>query len=219
MPPPTTTAGPAMTAIIVSQVGAGMTLWPNALRALDAIGVGDRIRSVGLAQVAGGIRDSSGKWLSRTDTGAMARRFGDGMIVLPRMRLRMRCCGTILSTWPPHQPGRWPGRAGRRCRTRDDAQPRAGRLPGPGRRRRTCGGPRSTDGRGQRPCRAVAGLRQPPAGPGYTASPDDPGPRAPPAALRGRVPTAIRNALISAIPATMSLRALDAVVDWTAPTS
>lgn len=71
----------------ISEVGAGITLWPNALRALDATGVGDRIRSVGLAQVAGGIRDSSGKWLSRTDTGAMARRFGDGMIVLQRAEL------------------------------------------------------------------------------------------------------------------------------------
>lgn len=37
----------------LSEVSAGITLWPNALRALDAIGVGSRIRSLGLAQIFG----------------------------------------------------------------------------------------------------------------------------------------------------------------------
>ena len=71
----------------ISEVGAGITLWPNALRALDALGLGARIRSVGLAQVTGGIRDQHGHWLSRTDTTAVAERFGDGIVVLDRGEL------------------------------------------------------------------------------------------------------------------------------------
>src|SRR5699024_6300680 len=56
----------------------------NALRALDALGVGSLIRSRGLTQAAGGIRSSSGRWLARTDTAALAARFGDGIVVLER---------------------------------------------------------------------------------------------------------------------------------------
>src|SRR5699024_4168000 len=33
-----------------AEVGAGITLWPNALRALDALGIGSLIRSRGLTQ-------------------------------------------------------------------------------------------------------------------------------------------------------------------------
>lgn len=86
----------------ISEIGAGITLWPNALRALDALGVGAEIRSAGLAQTSGGMRDSHGKWLSRTDTSAMARRFGDGMVVLDRGRLlsvlREAAAGTEIRT-------------------------------------------------------------------------------------------------------------------------
>lgn len=67
-----------------AEVGAGITLWPNALRALDALGIGSLIRSRGLTQAAGGIRSSSGSWLARTDTAALAARFGDGIVVLER---------------------------------------------------------------------------------------------------------------------------------------
>jgi 2-polyprenyl-6-methoxyphenol hydroxylase-like FAD-dependent oxidoreductase len=86
----------------ISEIGAGITLWPNALRALDALGVGSEIRSSGLAQISGGIRDSHGKWLSRTDTDAMASRFGDGMVVLDRGNLlsilREAATGTEIRT-------------------------------------------------------------------------------------------------------------------------
>ena len=59
-----------------AEVGAGLSLWPNGLRALDALGVGAQVR--GRAQLAGqaGIRDAAGRWLSRTDTAALERRFG-----------------------------------------------------------------------------------------------------------------------------------------------
>ncbi|MCR3720303.1 MULTISPECIES: FAD-dependent oxidoreductase [Prauserella salsuginis group] len=71
----------------ISEVGAGITLWPNALRALDALGLGERIRGLGLVQGSGGIRDSRGRWLARTDSDALAARFGDGMVVVERGEL------------------------------------------------------------------------------------------------------------------------------------
>ncbi|PSR61960.1 monooxygenase [Nocardia nova] len=60
----------------IGEAGSGLTLWPNGLRALDAIGVGARVRSRAMADTEGGIRDRSGRWLTRTDTGKMAERYG-----------------------------------------------------------------------------------------------------------------------------------------------
>lgn len=71
----------------LSEIGAGLTLWPNALRALDALGIGPAIRGLGLVESMFGVRDSTGRWLSRTDSAAMAKRFGDGMVVLERPQL------------------------------------------------------------------------------------------------------------------------------------
>jgi 2-polyprenyl-6-methoxyphenol hydroxylase-like FAD-dependent oxidoreductase len=59
-----------------TEAGAGLSLWPNALRALDALGVGGPVR--GRATLAGqaGIRDTAGRWLSRSDTAELERRYG-----------------------------------------------------------------------------------------------------------------------------------------------
>src|SRR5699024_1677412 len=57
-----------------AEVGAGITLWPNALRALDALGIGSLIRSRGLTQAAGGIRSSRGRWPARPDAAGLAGR-------------------------------------------------------------------------------------------------------------------------------------------------
>lgn len=62
-------------------VGAGLTLWPNALRALDHIGLGDRIRAVGRFDATAGIRDSRGRWLTRMDTSELERRFGPTVVI------------------------------------------------------------------------------------------------------------------------------------------
>lgn len=47
-------------------VGAGISLWPNAFRALDAIGALDRLVTERLAG-AGGVRDWRGSWIVRVD--------------------------------------------------------------------------------------------------------------------------------------------------------
>src|SRR5689334_22784480 len=64
-------------------VGLGLGLGPNALRALDAIGLGGEVRSFSAIQGQGGIRRCDGRWLIRTDLGLVAERFGDpGLMAL-----------------------------------------------------------------------------------------------------------------------------------------
>ncbi|MCD2187596.1 FAD-dependent monooxygenase [Actinomycetospora soli] len=70
-----------------SRLGGGISIWPNALRALDVLGLGDAVRDEGLVQAAGGIRDRRGRWIVRTDQRRMIERHGDGITVLPRARL------------------------------------------------------------------------------------------------------------------------------------
>src|SRR5699024_4946963 len=59
-----------------TEVGAGISLWPNALRALDHLGLGAPVRSTALRDTSGGIRDPAERWLNRSDTGAVERRYG-----------------------------------------------------------------------------------------------------------------------------------------------
>lgn len=68
------------------EVGAGISLWPNALRALDALGLGEQVRRRSALEGDGGIRRSSGEWLLRTDAEELARRFG-AMVVIHRAEL------------------------------------------------------------------------------------------------------------------------------------
>ncbi|MFI8500120.1 FAD-dependent monooxygenase [Streptomyces sp. NPDC085524] len=64
--------------------GAGIGLAPNALRALDTIGV-DAVRATGSAiPVTMGVRRSAGQWLTRTGTADMAARYGIAPIAVPR---------------------------------------------------------------------------------------------------------------------------------------
>ncbi|MCD2187421.1 FAD-dependent monooxygenase [Actinomycetospora soli] len=69
------------------EVGAGIALWPNGLRALDAVGLGAAVRAAGAVEGDGGIRDRRGRWLTRTDAATLRRRQGDGIVVLERPRL------------------------------------------------------------------------------------------------------------------------------------
>jgi 2-polyprenyl-6-methoxyphenol hydroxylase-like FAD-dependent oxidoreductase len=51
------------------ELGAGISLWPNALTALDRLGVWPDIRSSASMEL-GGARKPDGQWLSRLDGGA-----------------------------------------------------------------------------------------------------------------------------------------------------
>ncbi|WP_436494571.1 FAD-dependent monooxygenase [Actinokineospora sp. HUAS TT18] len=47
------------------EVGAGISIWGNALRALDDLDLGDAVRAVGAAPGLGGFRDKRGRWIMR----------------------------------------------------------------------------------------------------------------------------------------------------------
>jgi len=61
-----------------AEVGAGISLWSNALRALEAIGPGiaDKVRGLGGAELYGGIQHRNGRWLTRADAVELTRRLG-----------------------------------------------------------------------------------------------------------------------------------------------
>ncbi|MGW0748709.1 FAD-dependent monooxygenase [Streptomyces sp. NPDC002587] len=67
--------------------GAGIGLAPNALRALDVIGVDAALAAGSAVATTMGVRRSSGQWLTRTDTADMAARYGVPPIAVPRPAL------------------------------------------------------------------------------------------------------------------------------------
>ncbi|MER7520522.1 FAD-dependent oxidoreductase [Streptomyces sp. NPDC126499] len=71
----------------LAPVGAGIALAPNALRALDVIGLGDPVRDLAAWQGDGGMRRPDGRWLCRTDATAAAARFGGPLVLLHRATL------------------------------------------------------------------------------------------------------------------------------------
>lgn len=76
-------------------VGAGLGLGPNALHALDAIGLGDDVRRFSAVQGHGGLRHPGGGWLVRTDLGVLATRFGDPQLVVLRADLVGLLAGSL----------------------------------------------------------------------------------------------------------------------------
>ncbi|GAA2725137.1 FAD-dependent monooxygenase [Cellulomonas aerilata] len=70
----------------LSPVGAGLVLFPNAMSALDVIGVGPELRSRALTG-PGGYRTPDGRWLLRRDLGSTARERGQVAVVLLRSEL------------------------------------------------------------------------------------------------------------------------------------
>ncbi|MEV6277058.1 FAD-dependent monooxygenase [Nocardia sp. NPDC051832] len=65
----------------VTEIGAGLSIQPNGLRALDALGLGDLLRAGGSAGPPRGIRSTDGTWLIRNDIVELERRFGPWAIV------------------------------------------------------------------------------------------------------------------------------------------
>ena len=81
-----------------TEVGAGISLWSNALRALDVIGPGiaDKVRGLGGAELLGGIQHRTGRWLSRADAAELTRRYGPVLLLHRADLLR-----TLLDAVPP----------------------------------------------------------------------------------------------------------------------
>jgi 2-polyprenyl-6-methoxyphenol hydroxylase-like FAD-dependent oxidoreductase len=67
--------------------GSGISIWPNALAALDEIGLGDAVRNSGGRVSAGAMRLSDGRWLRHPSTERIVKALGEPLVVVRRSRL------------------------------------------------------------------------------------------------------------------------------------
>ena len=67
--------------------GAGISIWPNALAALDQIGLGDAVREAGGRVTAGALRWRDGTWLRRPHPDRMVKALGEPLVVVQRAKL------------------------------------------------------------------------------------------------------------------------------------
>jgi 2-polyprenyl-6-methoxyphenol hydroxylase-like FAD-dependent oxidoreductase len=79
------------------EIGAGLTLWPNALAALDALGIGAGVRAAALTGFDGGFMTAAGRWLTRLNTDDLRERYGE-VVVLARPDL----LSLLLRALPEH---------------------------------------------------------------------------------------------------------------------
>ena len=70
------------------EVGAALSLWPNALAALDTLGVGDAVRAIGVAAPTDAIRSTSGQVLVELDHAAVTRAMGGEESIVLRSGLQ-----------------------------------------------------------------------------------------------------------------------------------
>ena len=68
--------------------GAGITLWPNALAALDDVGLGAVVRTSGSRVTGGAVLTSRGKQLRRPDPERFVAALGEPLVVIERQLLR-----------------------------------------------------------------------------------------------------------------------------------
>ncbi|TPG37243.1 FAD-dependent oxidoreductase [Mycolicibacterium hodleri] len=64
--------------------GAAITIWPNALAALDSFGIGDAVRESGGRVASGALRWSDGSWLRRPSPDRIVAALGEPLVVVRR---------------------------------------------------------------------------------------------------------------------------------------
>ncbi|MGV0645491.1 FAD-dependent oxidoreductase [Mycolicibacterium sp. XJ879] len=67
--------------------GAGISIWPNALAALDELGVGDAVRDAGGRVTAGALRWRDGAWLRHPSPQRIVKALGEPLVVIRRSAL------------------------------------------------------------------------------------------------------------------------------------
>ncbi len=77
--------------------GAGISIWPNALAALDHIGLGDGVREAGGRVTAGAMRWRNGKWLRHPSRERMVKALGEPLVVIRRSALNDVLAGALAS--------------------------------------------------------------------------------------------------------------------------
>jgi 2-polyprenyl-6-methoxyphenol hydroxylase-like FAD-dependent oxidoreductase len=75
--------------------GAGISIWPNALAALDEIGLGDAVRAAGGRVTAGAMRWYDGTWLRHPAAERFVRGLGEPLVVIQRAHLRNILSGAL----------------------------------------------------------------------------------------------------------------------------
>jgi 2-polyprenyl-6-methoxyphenol hydroxylase-like FAD-dependent oxidoreductase len=74
----------------LQEVGAGIGLWPNAIRALDRLGVGDAVRTLAVRGTSGSARNPSGKVLLTLPEEALHVRYGAPTTGVMRAEVQQR---------------------------------------------------------------------------------------------------------------------------------
>jgi len=72
----------------LEEVGAGVGLWPNAMAALEPIGLSGKVAQLAVPVVRQGLRRPDGSWLMYFPEGLMARRWGTGFVLVHRAELQ-----------------------------------------------------------------------------------------------------------------------------------
>lgn len=75
--------------------GAGISIWPNALAALDAIGLGDAVRESGGRVTAGAMRWRDGAWLRHPSAERIVTALGEPLVVIRRSVLTELLAGAL----------------------------------------------------------------------------------------------------------------------------
>jgi 2-polyprenyl-6-methoxyphenol hydroxylase-like FAD-dependent oxidoreductase len=78
------------------EIGAGVGVWPAALRVFDRLGLGDSVRALSSPWESAGVRRHDGRFLIRYDAGQFAARLGEPTIGVHRGELQ----GLLLRTLP-----------------------------------------------------------------------------------------------------------------------
>jgi len=72
----------------LTEIGAALSLWPNAIAALDELGLAETVLATGCAEVSGVLRSLSGAVLARADEAELRRALGGPTIAIHRADLQ-----------------------------------------------------------------------------------------------------------------------------------
>lgn len=73
---------------VLEEVGAGVGLWPNAMTALEPLGLSGKVARLAVTVTRQGLRRSDGTWLMSFPEEVMAQRWGAGFVLVHRAELQ-----------------------------------------------------------------------------------------------------------------------------------
>jgi 2-polyprenyl-6-methoxyphenol hydroxylase-like FAD-dependent oxidoreductase len=83
-------------ASVLGEVGAGLSLWANAIKALAKLGLADELKALSVPQISGGIRSWRGELISAAPPRDLERRLGTSLvIVVHRAELHSAMCDRV----------------------------------------------------------------------------------------------------------------------------